>query len=76
MLENYMFDIVDNYIENEINYIKSDETCSGLTDADIEDIYMLQHLTPNQKQEIADNVLNDLELEEKINELIHYYLYH
>ena len=76
MLDSYMFEIVDNYIENEKEYIKQDmETCGHDKDL-LLDLNMLENLTPNEKQEIANNVLQDGEIEEKINELIHYYLYH
>lgn len=68
-----MEQIVRDYIENEINYIKSDETCCGLDDGDIKDIYMLEHLSNKKIKEIAINVYYDLE--EQINEAIHDYLY-
>lgn len=65
--------IVKDYIENEINYIKADETCSGLDDSDVNDLYMLENISEEKINEIADNVY--WELEDKINELIHDYLY-
>lgn len=76
MLDSYMFEIVDNYIENEKDYIKQDMEISGYDKDLLLDLNMLENLTPNEKQEIANNVLRDGEIEEKINELIHYYLYH
>lgn len=76
MLDSYMFEIVDNYIENEKEYIKQDMEISGHDKDLLLDLNMLENLTPNEKQEIANNVLRDGEIEEKINELIHYYLYH
>lgn len=76
MLDSYMFEIVDNYIENEKEYIKQDMEISGHDKDLLLDLNMLENLTPNEKQEIANNVLQDGEIEEKINELIHYYLYH
>lgn len=76
MLDSYMFEIVDNYIENEKDYIKQDMEISGHNKDLLLDLNMLENLTPNEKQEIANNVLQDGEIEEKINELVHYYLYH
>lgn len=76
MLDSYMFEIVDNYIENEKVYIKQDMEISGHDKDLLLDLNMLENLTPNEKQEIANKVLQDSEIEEKINELIHYYLYH
>jgi hypothetical protein len=65
-----MKDIVRDYIENEIDYIKGS---APLDEYDIRDLYMLQNMSDEQINEIADNVYD--ELEDKINELIHEYLY-
>lgn len=65
--------IVKDYIENEIDYIKAKEDCSSFDEYDIRDLYMLQNMSDEKINEIADNVYD--ELEDKINELIHDYLY-
>ena len=65
--------IVKDYIENEIDYIKSKEDCTSLDKYDINDLYMLQNITEDEIKEIAENIIDDLE--EQINETIHYYLY-
>ena len=76
MEENVMLDIVENYIENEINYIKSKEDCTTLSKEDISDLYMLENMPSADKWELVNSILNDNELNEKLNETIHYYLYH
>lgn len=76
MEENVMFDIVENYIENEINYIKSKEDCTSLDKYEIADIYMLENMTIEDKNKLVNQILDDNELNEKLNETIHYYLYH
>ena len=70
MLEDYIYEYVRKYINNEINYIQG-----SLDKQDIDDLYMLQHMTENKKMEIAEEIVRECELEDKINELIHYYLY-
>ena len=75
MEENVMLDIVENYIENEINYIKSKEDCTTLSKEDIGDLYMLENMPSADKWELVNSILNDNELNEKLNETIHYYLY-
>lgn len=62
--------IVRDYIENEIDYIKGS---APLDEYDIRDLYMLENMSDKRINEIADNVYD--ELEDKINELIHEYLY-
>ncbi len=78
-MESAMLDIVDNYIEGEILFIK--EELGRTSDAEyikdmVKDLDKLENMTSEDKGEIVDNLLADGELEDKINELIHYYLYH
>ena len=70
-----LYDIIDNYIENEINYIKADETCSGLDDSDIKDLYMLQNITDEDKYKIVDSIIINYDLEETIDNMIHEIIY-
>lgn len=74
-LVNYIYEIVDAYIDNEIDYIKRKEDCSSISKEDIKDLYMLENITPNKKMEIADKIVGNFDLEEKINELVHSELY-
>ena len=76
MIENYIFDIVCDCIDNEINYIKQDMEVSGYSKDLVEDLVMLDNLDYDEKMEISKKVVEDRELADKINELIHYYLYH
>lgn len=76
MIENYIFDIVCDYIDNEINYIKQDMEVSGYSKDLLKDLNMLEDLSYDKKTEISKMVVEDGELGNKINELIHYYLYH
>lgn len=78
-MESAMLDIVDNYIEGEILFIK--EELGRTSDTEyikdmVEDLDKLENMTSEDRGEIVDNLLADGELEDKINELIHYYLYH
>ena len=76
MLGDYIKYILDDYIENEKDYIKQNLQVSGYGKGLLRDLDYLESLDENKKSEIAEKVLEDGELEEKINELIHYYLYH
>ena len=64
-------DMVKEYIENEIEYIDN----YGL-ECDKQDIEYLNGLTDEDIEEITQKVNDDEELQDKINELIHYWLYH
>lgn len=75
MIENYIFDVVCDYVNNEINYIKQDMEISNSKDL-LQVLNMLEDLSDDKMMEIAKTVVEDRELNEKINELIHYYLYH
>lgn len=65
---------VANYIANEIDYIKQNEDLTN--DANLKDLEYLRSINTEKIQDIATNVKEDDEFFEKINELIHYYLYH
>lgn len=64
-------EIIEEYINNELNYIKRYDYESGK-----KDIQFLEQLSNNDIKKIADNVSNSEALQEYINEEIHYYLYH
>lgn len=76
MIENYMFDRVNEYINNEINYIERDMITAGFDRTLINDLHRLINLKEEDIKEIADKVINDEELTNKVNEIIHYYIYH
>lgn len=76
MLEDYIKYILDDYIENEKDYIKQDLQVSGYGKDLLRDLDYLESINEEEKNEIVQKILEDGELEEKINELIHYYLYH
>ena len=69
-------DTIEEYIENEKNYIKEDIECCGWNKELEKDLVMLNNLTKQDIENITQKVNNDNELQDKINELIHYYLYH
>lgn len=76
MIENYIFDRVNEYINNEINYIERDMITAGFDRTLINDLHRLINLKEEEIKEIADKVINDEELTNKVNEIIHYYIYH
>lgn len=76
MEKDKMLEIVEKYIENEINYIQRKEDCTSLDKSDISDLYMLQNMTKEEKEKIVENVIDDEELYYKLRETIHYYLYY
>lgn len=73
MLEDYIYEYVRSYINGEYNYILANN--HPLDKDDINDLYMLQNMSEDKKMEIAEQIVNDLKLEEKINELVHSELY-
>lgn len=74
-MEDYMKYILNDYIENEIDYIKQDLNISGYSKDLLQDLNYLENITELEKNEIVEKMLEDNELEQKINELIHLYLY-
>ena len=75
MLEDYIYEYVRRYVEDEINYILAKEDCSPIDRYDINDLYMLQNMSEDRKMEIAEQIVHDLKIEEKITELVHSELY-
>lgn len=68
--------MIQEYIENEKNYIKQDMSTSGYSKDLLLDLNMLENLTEEDIEDITQKVNDDEELINKINELIHYWLYH
>ena len=79
MIENVILDCVYEYINEEINYIENEVDFRDKSineQAYKEDLNYLKNMTSTKKSEIAQKVVDDEELWNKINELIHYYVYH
>ena len=79
MIENVILDCVYEYINEEINYIENEVDFRDKSineQAYKEDLNYLKNMTSEKKNEIAQKVVADEELWNKINELIHYYVYH
>lgn len=77
-----MEELIKNYIEEELEEINDvlDNEEEYHTQYSIkaykEDKKYLENISEEKIKEIAQKVENDSELEAKINDLIHYYLYH
>ena len=74
-LENFVIEYIENeidYIENEVDFRDMQENVADYK----KDLKYLKSINNNKISEIASKVRFDSELYEKINELIHYYLYH
>lgn len=76
-------EFVKQYIENEIVYLKQDiegERKYNLNNYNVEgleeDLTFLTKLSEEEIEDITQKVNDDEELTNKINELIHYWLYH
>lgn len=76
-------EFVKQYIENEIIYLKQDiegERKYNLNNYNVEgleeDLTFLTKLSEEEIEDITQKVNDDEELTNKINELIHYWLYH
>jgi hypothetical protein len=70
-------DIVGDYILNEIDYIKQDMENEYMNKEDLQqDLKYLKDLSDSDVKDITEKVNNDSELENKITELIHYWVYH
>ena len=79
MIKNVILDCVYEYINEEINYIENEVDFRDKSineQAYKEDLKYLKNITSEKKSEIAQKVVDDEELWNKINELIHYYVYH
>lgn len=70
-------DMVSEYIDNEIDYIKQDmkDTLSNNEDLQ-QDLEYLESLSDSDIENITEKINNDEELQDKITELIHYWVYH
>lgn len=70
-----LYDMVDNYIENEINYIQRKEDCMSLDKSEIADLYMLENMTDEDKYKIVDSIMTNYDLEETVDNMIHEVIY-
>lgn len=69
--------MVSDYIDNEIEYIKQDIENEWTNKEDLQkDLKYLENLTDKNIEEITQKINDDEELQDKINELIHYWIYH
>ncbi|MBQ6630725.1 MAG: hypothetical protein IJH55_01145 [Romboutsia sp.] len=78
-MNEYIYDCVCDWINNEIIYIENevDFRDGSINEAAYkEDLQYLKTLSSDKIQEITSKVMDDDELYNKINETIHYYLYH
>lgn len=75
MKENTMKCLLNNYIENDINFIKSTIDKKGYSLGVLEDLYYLENMTKESKEKIIQDLLNDDELIDTLNECLHHYLY-
>ena len=64
---------IKSYIENELIYIEQYDSENG--ENDLKKLYNIIE-SEEKLKEIAEKMENDTELNEKINESIHFYLYH
>ena len=72
-------DMVKEYIEDEKNYIQdyiNDNKFGYSIDDELKDLNYLSSLNDEDIKEITQKVNDDEELQGKITELIHYWLYH
>ena len=69
-------DMIDVYIESQIQYTKNELELCGTSKSMLNTLSYLESITDNQKETIIEKLLNDDELFNKIDETIHYYLYH
>lgn len=70
-------DMVSDYINNEIDYIKQDMENELNNKDDLQqDLNYLEDLTENDIEDITQKVNDDEELQDKITELIHFWIYH
>ena len=77
--EDYSYDFryeVEDYIENEIQYIKEQMSQGQDIEDYAKDLVYLDNLTDKDIDKIAEKVFYDDQLNETTNDMIHYYLYH
>lgn len=70
-----LYDIVDNYIENETNYLLKEMACCGYSKRDLQDVSMLENMTEEDKYKIVDSIIINYDLEETIDNMIHEIIY-
>lgn len=77
-MREYIEDRVETYIQDEIDYIEKENSICGFDKGRYADLLSLEILkdSKQEKSKIVDNILDDTDLEQAINEVIHYYLYH
>ncbi len=71
VMSNYVYD----YIENEINYIKAEISRYGYQEGDAKDLYMLENMTKEKIDNIAEKIINESDFKEILGEIIHEYIY-
>lgn len=75
-MEEWLIKEIKFYIENEIEYIKSDIACNRGNIQDLaEDLSKLNKLSDKDIEKMAENIVQDEYLAEQINETIHDQLY-
>lgn len=75
-MEDYIKDRLEDYIQNEIDYLKREEEISGFDRDRFRNLLMLETLNNKEKEDIVDKIMGDNDLEQTLNEVTHYYLYH
>lgn len=75
-MRDYMKERVEDYISGDIMFIEEEISNNRATTSELDDLYYLKHLTDEKIESIVNKLLSDDGLENKINELIHYYLFH
>lgn len=77
-MREYIEDRVNDYIQDEIDFLKREEETCGFDRGRFGELLSLEILkdSTQEKNKIVDNILDDTDLEQAINVVIHYYLYH
>lgn len=77
-MREYIEDRVNDYIQDEIDFLKREEETCGFDRGRFGDLLSLEILkdSTQEKNEIVDKILDDTELEQALDEVIHYYVNH
>lgn len=75
MIKAGLYDMITDYIENEINYIKKEMSICGESESELSDLMMLLNLTEEDVKEMVDFIVVDYRLEETIDNIIHESIY-
>lgn len=75
-MKELMKERVEDYINNDIIYLKNEISVCGYHKNELDDLHYLENITDEEIEDIVNKILNDDELNNKVNELIHYYLFH